>query len=84
MAAGIDGVEEALGLIDRRDGAVGQFLQLEIDRRALADGEILGGGDEGAIATDAAAVNDRVLNLIVPFASRRGASASATAIPRAW
>ena len=65
VAARVDGVQEALGLVDRRDGAVREFLELEVDRRAFADGEILGGSDEGAIAADAASVDDRVLDLIV-------------------
>ena len=84
VTAGVDGVEEAFGLIDRRDAAVRELLQLEVDRRALADGEIPGGGDEGAVAADAARVDDRVLDLIVALGRRRDASAWAIATPRAW
>jgi hypothetical protein len=50
---------------------VSQFLQFEIDRDAFADGKIAGGSNEGAIAADAAGVNYRVLDLVVPFAIRR-------------
>ena len=84
VAARVDGRKEALGLVDRRDRAVRQFLQLQIDGDAFAHGEVLGAVGKGTIETNAAPVNGRVLDLVMALGARRDASASAIATPRAW
>ena len=50
----INGIQKAPGLINRRDVAVGQFVELEVDGRSFTDGKILGGSDEATVATDPA------------------------------
>ena len=54
MTAGVDCLEEPLGLIGAGDGAVGQFLQFKVDCDPLVDGEIPRRGCKGAIEQDAA------------------------------